>query len=156
VSVQRRAMCGTPGVRFPVGARDIFFSTVSKPALRPTEPPIPWVPGVLSTGTKWQKGEASADVKDGGAIPPLPHPSSLRDAGTTLFLLTRLDRNILYRAYPMYLHIHSSYHKPEVNVTRTYTVDVTLHAVNPPYNGPGRNGQNLGVCNCELLEMLRH
>jgi hypothetical protein len=26
--------------------------------------------------------------------------------------------------------------------------------VNPRYNGPGYNGYNLAVCNCEFLEML--
>jgi hypothetical protein len=36
------------GVRFPAGAKD--FSSVSRPALRPTQPPVQWVPGVISPG----------------------------------------------------------------------------------------------------------
>jgi hypothetical protein len=34
------------GVRVPVGSR--IFSTSSRPALGPTQPPIQWVPGALS------------------------------------------------------------------------------------------------------------
>jgi hypothetical protein len=36
------------GVRFPAGAKD--FSSVSRPALGPTQPSVQWVPGVLSPG----------------------------------------------------------------------------------------------------------
>jgi hypothetical protein len=39
------------GVRVPVGSR-IFFSTSSRPALGPTQPPIQWVPKTLSPGVK--------------------------------------------------------------------------------------------------------
>jgi hypothetical protein len=45
-----------------------------------------WVPGALSPGVKRQEREAdhlppsSAEVKKGGAIPPLPHISSWRSA----------------------------------------------------------------------------
>jgi hypothetical protein len=48
----------------------------------PTQPPIQWVPGALSPGVKRQGSVAdhsppsSAEVKNGGAIPPLPHMSS--------------------------------------------------------------------------------
>jgi hypothetical protein len=48
-------------------------------SLVPTQPPIWWVPGALSTGVKRLGHEAdhsspsSADVKNGGAVPPLPH-----------------------------------------------------------------------------------
>jgi hypothetical protein len=55
------------GVRVPVGSR--FFSTSSRPALRPSRPPIQWVLGALSPGIK-RKGRgtdhsptASAEVK---------------------------------------------------------------------------------------------
>jgi hypothetical protein len=37
-------------VRVPVGQR--IFSTSSRPALGPTQPPIQWVPGALSLGVK--------------------------------------------------------------------------------------------------------
>jgi hypothetical protein len=47
-----------------------FFTTASRPALRPTEPPIQWVSGSLSLGVKWPGCEAdysppsSAEVKN--------------------------------------------------------------------------------------------
>jgi hypothetical protein len=34
------------GVRSPAGARDFSLSSVSRPALGPTQPPLQWVPGV--------------------------------------------------------------------------------------------------------------
>jgi hypothetical protein len=36
------------GVRSPAGAEG--FSSVSRPVLGPTQPPVQWVPGVLSPG----------------------------------------------------------------------------------------------------------
>jgi hypothetical protein len=42
------------GVRFPAGAMD--FSSVSRPALRPTQPPVQWVPEVPSPGVKARPG----------------------------------------------------------------------------------------------------
>jgi hypothetical protein len=51
-----------------------LFTTASRPALGPTQPPIFWVPGVLSLWVKWSEREAdhsppsSAEVKD-----PFPH-----------------------------------------------------------------------------------
>jgi hypothetical protein len=48
-------------------------------ALGPNQPPIQWVPGVISLGVKQLGCEAdhsppsSAEIKNGGAIPPLPH-----------------------------------------------------------------------------------
>jgi hypothetical protein len=66
------------------GKHFFLFSTASRQVLGPTEAPIQWVPGVLSPGIKRPGREAehssqcSADVKNGGAIPPLPHTSSRR------------------------------------------------------------------------------
>jgi hypothetical protein len=51
-----------------------LFSTTSKPSLRPTQP------GTLSQGEKPQGSEA--EVKNGGAIPPLPHVSSWHSTWT--------------------------------------------------------------------------
>jgi hypothetical protein len=57
------------GVRVTVGSRIFLFSKSSIPALRPTQPPIQWVPGVLSLGVKRPGREAdhspptSAEVK---------------------------------------------------------------------------------------------
>jgi hypothetical protein len=44
------------GVRSPVGAKDFFLSSVSRPALGPTQSPVQWVPGVLSPGVKARPG----------------------------------------------------------------------------------------------------
>jgi hypothetical protein len=44
-------------VRSPAEAKGIFpLSSVSRPALRPTQPPVQWVPGVLSLGVKRCRG----------------------------------------------------------------------------------------------------
>jgi hypothetical protein len=39
-------------VRFPVGAGNFLFTTASRTALGPTQPPIQWVTGALSLGVK--------------------------------------------------------------------------------------------------------
>jgi len=41
---------GLDEVRFPTEARGFFLSSVSRPALGPTQPPVQWVLGVLSRG----------------------------------------------------------------------------------------------------------
>jgi hypothetical protein len=47
----------------------LLFTTMSRPALGPIQPPIQWVPGALSLGVKWLGCEAdhsppsSAEVK---------------------------------------------------------------------------------------------
>jgi hypothetical protein len=56
-----------------------LFILVSRPVLGPTQPPIQWVPRALSPRLKRQRRDAnrtplsSAKVRNGGAIPPLPH-----------------------------------------------------------------------------------
>jgi hypothetical protein len=65
---------------------NIIYFPASRPALGPTQPPIQWVPEALSPGVKGRKHEAdhsprsSAEFKNGGAIPPLPHMSSCYSA----------------------------------------------------------------------------
>jgi hypothetical protein len=39
-------------VRFPAGARNFLFTTASRTALGPTQPPIQWVPGTFFPGGK--------------------------------------------------------------------------------------------------------
>jgi hypothetical protein len=39
-------------VRFPAGAGNFLFTTASRTALGPTQPPINWVPGALSLKDK--------------------------------------------------------------------------------------------------------
>jgi hypothetical protein len=67
--------------------QEIFvFSTPSRLALRPTQPPIQWVLEAVLQRIKQPGHEAhhspvlSAMVKNGGAIPPHPHTSPWYDA----------------------------------------------------------------------------
>jgi hypothetical protein len=64
------------------GTGKIFlFCTASRLAPGPTQPPIEWLAGALSLGVKRPGRETDhlpsfiAEVKNGGAIPPLPHMS---------------------------------------------------------------------------------
>jgi hypothetical protein len=43
-------------VRSPAGAKDFPLASVSRPALGPTQPPVKWVPGVLTPGVKARPG----------------------------------------------------------------------------------------------------
>jgi hypothetical protein len=58
-----------------VGVR---YQARTRPALRPTKPPIQWVPGSLSPGVKQQRlgtdhsPPSSAEIKNSGVIPPTP------------------------------------------------------------------------------------
>jgi hypothetical protein len=58
------------GVRFPAGVGIFLFTTASRTALGPTQPPIQWVAGALSLGVKRPGREAdhsppsSAEVKE--------------------------------------------------------------------------------------------
>jgi hypothetical protein len=66
----------------PGRGKFFLFYVVSRPALRPTQPPIRWVQGAISLGVKRLGPEVdhsppfSAEVKNGEAVPPLPHTSS--------------------------------------------------------------------------------
>jgi hypothetical protein len=71
---------GLDGQDLNPGRNKIFiFSTTSRPALWHTQSPIQLVPGVISSGIKrpWREAycspPSSAEVKNGEAIPPLPH-----------------------------------------------------------------------------------
>jgi hypothetical protein len=44
------------GVRSPAGAKDFSSILFVRPALGPTQPPVQWVPGVLSPGVKARPG----------------------------------------------------------------------------------------------------
>jgi hypothetical protein len=65
----------------PNRGKIFLFSTASRPALGPTQPPIQWVPWVLSLGAKWPGYKAdhshpsNAEAKNRAAT-PLPCMSS--------------------------------------------------------------------------------
>jgi hypothetical protein len=70
----------------PGRGKIFLFSTASRLALGLTQPPIQSVLGAIFPGAKRQGHEAdysplsSAEVKNGGAIAPLPHTSSWHGA----------------------------------------------------------------------------
>jgi hypothetical protein len=80
------AMGWTAGVQFSAGARVSLYSAASRPALRPTQPPSQWVSRALSQEVKQlghgadQSLPSSANIKNGGAIHPLPRMSLWRSA----------------------------------------------------------------------------
>jgi hypothetical protein len=63
----------------PGKGKIFIFSTASKSALGPTQPPLQWVPGAIFPGVKRPGLQADnlpssrAEVKNVGAIHPLPH-----------------------------------------------------------------------------------
>jgi hypothetical protein len=76
-----------------------LFTTASKPALGPTQPPIQWVPGVLFIGTKRPGREAdhsppsNADVKNAWSYTSTPpihfHGVLLKAQGNCTLVLER-------------------------------------------------------------------
>jgi hypothetical protein len=78
---------GLEGRGSNLGKGKIFlFSTTSRPNLGPTQRLIPWVSGAISPEVKGPGREAdnsppsSAEVRNVGAIPPLPHTPSWHSA----------------------------------------------------------------------------
>jgi hypothetical protein len=73
------------GVRFPAW-QDFTLHSVHSPALGPTQYLVQWVPRALFPAVKRPRREsdhslpASTEVKNGGAIPPLPHMYSWHSA----------------------------------------------------------------------------
>jgi hypothetical protein len=68
----------------PGSRKEIFlFSTASRPPLKTIQPPIQWIAGALPLGIEQPGRETdhsppvSAEVKNVGAIPPLPHRAYL-------------------------------------------------------------------------------
>jgi hypothetical protein len=62
----------------PARGNIFLFSTISRPAVGPTQPPIQWVPGPIFPAVKRRKRGAdhslpsSTEVKNGGAIDTSP------------------------------------------------------------------------------------
>jgi hypothetical protein len=89
VGIATRLLAGRPRGRGSIpgtGKRIFPLSVTSRSDLGPTQPPIRWVPGAVSSGVKRQGHEADdslssvAEVKNGGAVPSLSHTSSWRGA----------------------------------------------------------------------------
>jgi hypothetical protein len=63
-------MIGVIGFDSRLGLGIFLFTTASRTALEPTQPPIQWVPGALSLRVKWPRSQAdhtppsSAEVKE--------------------------------------------------------------------------------------------
>jgi hypothetical protein len=70
------------GVQILAGQETFLYCIMSRLALGPIQPSIQWVLEALSPGIKRPGGEAdhsppsSAEVKNSGAVLPLPHMSS--------------------------------------------------------------------------------
>lgn len=70
------------GVQFLGGARNFLFSTASRLALGPNQPPIQWVQGALYLGAKWpvhapnHSYPSNAEVKTERSRPSLQHTLS--------------------------------------------------------------------------------
>jgi hypothetical protein len=68
----------TAGFDSRLGQEIFLYYTASRPALKPTQPPIQWVLGALSLGIKQPGREAdhsppsTVEVKNGGTRSPLP------------------------------------------------------------------------------------
>jgi hypothetical protein len=58
VIIATRLRAGRPVFDSRQGLRILLFATASRPVLGPTQPPIQWVPGVLSPGVKRPRCEA--------------------------------------------------------------------------------------------------
>jgi hypothetical protein len=100
------------------GRETIFlFSIASRPALGPIQPPIQWVPGAISPEVKRPGREAghlppsNAEVKNGGAIPPLPDMSSWRGA----YLIKHRDNFTFYIIRPIVFKCYI-WHKTTVHM----------------------------------------
>jgi hypothetical protein len=82
IQYSNRLWAGWLGFHSWQGQEIFLFSTVFRLALGPTQLPIQWALGAFSLGVKWLGCEAdhsppsSAEVKNGGAVPPLPSTSS--------------------------------------------------------------------------------
>jgi hypothetical protein len=77
---------GRPGFCSVQGKGIFLFATASRPALWPTQPPIPWIPVALSLGRSVRRAKLTshlhlaARLRTDGAISPLPRTYSWRGA----------------------------------------------------------------------------
>jgi hypothetical protein len=91
----------------PVGVKIFPLATASIPTLGPTQPPIQWAPGALYLLVKRQGREtdhspqSSAEVRNGGAIPPLPHTSSRHSGQLYLMFSTDTISSLRRNPFPL-------------------------------------------------------
>jgi hypothetical protein len=73
-------------ISIPNRGKIFLFSIASSSALEPTQPPIQSILGTFSPGVKRPKRESDhyppcgPEIKNGGAVPPLPNMSSWHSA----------------------------------------------------------------------------
>jgi hypothetical protein len=88
------------GFKSQQGLGIFLFITMSRPALRPIQPPIQWISGALSLGVKWLGYEAdhsppsSAEVKNAWIYTSTP-PVHLHGMVLSYLTLTPSDTNTL-------------------------------------------------------------
>jgi hypothetical protein len=74
------------GLESRQGLEIFLFTTLSRPVLGPTQPPIQWIPGALSLGVKRERREAdhsppsSSEVKNAWSYTSTPPTPSWRGA----------------------------------------------------------------------------
>jgi hypothetical protein len=114
-----RARCR--GVRIPAEAGNFLFTTASKPALRPTQPPIQWVPWAFSLGVKRPERETDhsppsiAKVKNGVVLS--------WSTGTTLPLPCHCWYSFVRNANHLnYLHSHCASKKAACRIIWRWTI----------------------------------
>jgi hypothetical protein len=88
-------------VRSPAKAKDFSSSSVSRPALGPTQPPVQWVPGVLSPGLKRGRGVTLTTQpylvprsRMSRSYTPLPPSGSVACSGTALALARHMRSSV--------------------------------------------------------------
>jgi hypothetical protein len=84
----------------PGRVKNFLFSTSSRPALGPTQPPIQWVPGALSPGVKRQGREADHSPPPSSEVKKMWMYTSTPPYAFTLphyccYLLTRVDTCVI-------------------------------------------------------------
>jgi hypothetical protein len=100
---------GRPGVRGSIPGRDeriFFLASLSRSALRPTRPPVQWVPGVLSLGRDADHSPSSiAEVENEYELYLLSSPSGLMAcSGTALAFYTNNIRTTNFLKYLLTKH----------------------------------------------------
>jgi hypothetical protein len=75
VSITKRPRAKRPSFHFQhEQGRDFFFATVSRPAMRSTQPPTQWIPGGLPRGCEvYNLPPSTVEVKNSWSCTSFPH-----------------------------------------------------------------------------------